>query len=216
MSAARKSAFNRNSAIASIQINWKAMSPDGDRDERLAWISEFLGREVGSLTDLTDYQLGSVAGEMKRLTGQTRQTSQPSRTSTSRTTSTPSRATAIVDNVIEVDFSGRPSSKNLDAKGDGETVFLSSPELVYTLEKLLSYIGWNDDQRIPFMVKRFGTENLKMLTFKKATVAVNTFLRIAAHQDLKIRNGADKPVSRKEINKYVPMLKERLSIDRQN
>lgn len=203
MSAARKSAFNRNSAIASIQINWKAMSPDGDRDERLDWISEFLGCEVGSLTDLTDYQLGSVAGEMKRLTGQSRQTSQPSTTSTPRTTSTSS-------NVVHANF-GRPHSQNVDAQG--ETVFLSSPELVYTLEKLLSYIGWNDDQRIPFMVKRFGTENLKMLTFKKATSAVNTFLRIAAHQDLKKRKGEGKPVSRDEVNKYMPMLKEQLGID---
>lgn len=211
MSTARKSAFNRGAAIASIQINWKAMSPDGDRDERLAWISEYLGCEVSSLKDLSDYQLGSVAGEMKRLTGQS---SQPSSTRTSRATSTPTRKTAIADNVIEVDFGGRATTETASAQG--ETVFLSSPELIYTLEKLLEYIDWPENHRATFLIQRFGTDNLKMLTFKNATKAVNAFLRIAAHQDLKKRKGADKPVSRAEVAKYIPMLKERLSIDRQN
>ncbi|MEQ1644690.1 MAG: hypothetical protein ABL959_14675, partial [Pyrinomonadaceae bacterium] len=142
--------------------------------------------------------LGAVAGEMKRLTGHTSQPAQPTRQPT-------------IGNVVTGDF-GRPQADNGDAQ-QGETVFLSSPEMVYTLEKLIEYIAWSPDHRVSFLTSRFGTANLRMLTFKKAKVAVNSLLRIAAHRDLKRSKGENKPVSRTEINKYVPKLKEQLRID---
>ena len=209
MAAARKQAFNgrstasgsRNAAIAAVQINWKKMSPDGDRDERLEWISEYLGREVHSLTDLTDQQLGAVAGEMKRLTGQ------PTRQRT--------RANGV-DNVVRGDFD-RDSANS----GRSSTVFLASHEQVHTLEKLRNHMGWNQNDVFEFIKKRVlrgkaklaaTVPNFPMLTFRQATTATNVLLHIAGHRDLKKLNGG-KPVSRTELNKYIPHLKAELRID---
>lgn len=85
--------------------------------------------------------------------------------------------------------------------------------MVYTLEKLDEYIGWTAEHRNAFLQQRFKCSSFRMLTFKQATTAVNSFLRIAAHRDLKKRSGG-KPVSRQETNKYVPLLKAKLRIDR--
>jgi hypothetical protein len=203
---------SRNAAYAAISINWKQMRPDlyytdESRDERLEWIGKFLGiKNLESMTDLSDDQLGAVAGEMKRLTGH----------AASPKPQAPSpKAKAAVDNVVAGHFGGDRHTQVItdDLDGNGETIFLSSAEMVYTLEKLLEYIAWTPDHRESFLISRFGTSNLRMLTFKKAKVAVNTFLRIAAHRDLKVRNGADKPVSRKAIDKYIPALKRELGID---
>jgi hypothetical protein len=208
MSAARKSSFNRNAAIAAIQISWKKISPDGDRDERLAWIAEFLGRrEVRSVTDLSDDQLGAVAGEMKRLTGQS---AQP------RQTSVPSTSSAG-SNVVQAAF-GRGSNAG---RGDHETIHLASPEQVYTLDKLQKYLRWSQDDVFEFIKKRVlrgkarlspSIPNFHMLTFRQATTATNALLHVAGHRDLKLRNGG-KPVSRVELNKYIPILKRQLKID---
>ncbi|QQS31870.1 MAG: hypothetical protein IPM50_09270 [Acidobacteriota bacterium] len=205
MPATRKKTFNRGKAIAAVQICWKQISPDGDRDERLAWISEFLDREVFSLKDLTDEQLGAVAGEMKRLTGQT-----------AAARSKPARpVTSVSGNVVAGNF-GRGETRPDRSQDDREsqTVFLASDEQVYTLDKLDAYIGWPSDDRAKFLTKRFKTTNFRRLTFKQATSATNMLLHIAAHKDLKRRSGADQPVSRTEINKYIPKLKSILSIDR--
>lgn len=216
MAAARQRAFNgrstasgsRNAAYAAISVNWKKMRPDvynvdESRDERLEWIGKFLGIEdLRSMTDLSDQQLGTVAGEMKRLTGHGART--PSSVSSARPTS---------PNVITGDFT-REAPDSRPETHDSETVFLSSPEMVYTIEKLLEHIAWKPDHRDHFLRDRFGTSNLRMLTFAKAKKAVTTFLRIAAHRDLKIRKGGDKAVSRGEIERYIPVLKRELQIDR--
>jgi hypothetical protein len=52
-----------------------------------------------------------------------------------------------------------------------------------------------------------------MLTFRQATTAVNALLHVAAHRDLKLRNGGNKPVGRAEVDKYIPLLKQQLKID---
>lgn len=217
MAAARQRAFkvrstasgSRIAAIAAVQINWKKMMPDGDREDRLAWISEFLGQEVHSLTDLTDQQLGAVAGEMKRLTGHTSPTSQ----------TTPTRLGAVsgVGKVVQGEF-GRPSDENLGVQASGlvdahQTIHLASTDQVYTLDKLASYIAWTEDHLNAFLHQRFKCSTFRMLTFKQANSCTTALLRIAAHRDLKKRKGDDKPVSRAEINKYIPLLKAELRID---
>lgn len=214
MSAARKRAFNgrsmasgsRNAAYAAININWKQISPDGDRDERLAWISEYLGREVSSLTELTDEQLGTVAGEMKRLTG--------------HTTGPRAARSPANDNVVDFVSGANIHRSTVDDAnwsvgcgpvGNG-VAFLATNDQVYTLEKLDKHIGWNADKRSAFLNKRFSSDVFRRFTFDQATKATNALLRIAAHHDLKKRNGG-KPVSRTEINKYIPLLKAELRID---
>jgi hypothetical protein len=189
MTATRQKATNsrsvsasRKAAIASIQINWKKISPDGDRDERLAWIAAFLGiRSLDSLTDLSDAQLGAVAGEMKRLTGTP--ASVPARHAAFERIV--SRDTPNRDNVVSCEF-GRPDSQTA---GTRRTIHLASHEQVYTLTKLQSYLEWDEAAVQAFINKRllrdkfnFGTFTFRRLTFKQAT---NALLHIAAHRDLK-------------------------------
>lgn len=204
----------RKDAYAAININWKQISPDGDRDERLAWISSYLGHEITSLTELTDDQLGAVAGEMKRLTG--RSADAPVRIAGS--SSDTSGRNRNPSNVIDGQF-GTPEEPALRARVpaapvESEVVHLATPEQVYTLTKLIDHIGWGQVSIGNYFTRRYGTAKLAMLTFAKANAATNALLHVAAHRDLKKRKGGDKPVSRAEINKYIPILKEQLGIDR--
>lgn len=203
MKAVRKQAFNRpskdwrNSAYAAININWKKMFPDADRDDRLAWIAEYLGlKSVDSLTGLSDQQLGAVAGEMKRLTGTpAREQQRPA-------------AAARSGNVVHGNF-GRESKTQ---PRDSETIFLASHEQVFTLTKLDAHIKWTEGHRKAYLEQRYKCSSFPMLTFKQANKVITAFLRIAAHNDLKTRKGGG-PVSRQELNKYIPILKEHLGID---
>jgi hypothetical protein len=210
MAAARQKAFSsssRNAAYASISANFKKMFPDADREERLAWIAEYLGfigtHTLESMTQLTDEQLGAVAGEMKRLTGQSNQRSAVS-----------PRQKAAAGKVVQGNF-GSPDVQD----GDGETVFLSSPELVHTLEKLHAHIGWGMAWTATYLSKRLRTRitfpplSFRVLTFNQATRAVNMLLHIAAHRDLKDQRAASEKVSRQEVDKYIPELKRKLRID---
>ncbi len=189
---------SRNGAIAAVQINWKKMSPDGDRDERLAWVSEFLDREVHSLTDLTDQQLGAVAGEMKRLTG---------------TPSTVvSRKFPSSGNVVEGNFDRNDAKLQTP---NSQTTFLASEDQIFTLDKLQQYLGWPAESMAGFIrnqLRIVSKASFRQLTFKQATKATMILLKIAGHRDLKKRNGG-KPVSRTELNKYIPHLKAELRID---
>lgn len=223
MTAARKRAFNgssaswRNGAIASIQINWKRVHPDLSSDEsrdlRLWWIEKYLDlpRELKSMTDLSDSQLGTVAGELKRLTGQT---SGSSRTSPTGQTSQTRTSEKAVGNVVPfpIGIASADVAPN-DQNQAGETIFLASHEQVFTLDKLDSYIKWTDEFRKGFLTKRFKCASFRMLTFKQATSCTNQLLNIAAHRDLKIRNDGKGPISRAEIKKYIPILKRELRID---
>jgi hypothetical protein len=214
----RPASDSRSKAIASIQINWKKISPDGDRDERLAWIAAFLKLPgLGSLTDLTDAQLGAVAGEMKRLTG-----AAPASVPASKPRS-PFRESENGGTVVEGDFGSANIHRGVDTSnwsvGCITPTHLASHEQVYTLTKLQNHLEWDDAAAQKFINKRllkgkfnFGTITFRRLTFKQATNATNALLHVAAHRDLK-RRTPDKPVSRDAINKYIPELKEVLGID---
>lgn len=214
MSAARKQAFNRNAAIASIQLNWPKISPGGDRDERLGWISEYLGRDVGSLKDLSNDQLGAVAGEMKRLVGGGQ------RQEAVKTGNGSDRIPAAA-NVVDLPADRNPVVTTPGSDFGGEISHAASPEQVFTLEKIVDYLNWSQADVFEFIRKRVirGKErfsvsvpNIRMLRFKQATTATHILLRIAAQRDLKKRNPGQ-PVGREAIAKYVPLLKEQLGID---
>lgn len=198
------SSKSRGKAYAAINICWKQISPDGHRDERLAWVAEFLGLPpIQSLKDLMDHELGEVAAEMKRLTGGKgeKQKAKGKRQNEG--------------NVVRGDFGRRSEIEGPKSEIESETVFLAGEEQVYTLKKLDEYIGWSAEERDGFLKKRFKTANFRRMTFKQATSATNMLLHIAAHKDLKRSKGEGQPVSRIEINKYIPKLKSKLSIDRQ-
>lgn len=176
------SAQSHNKAIAAIQILWKQMRPDltfdkeGSREERLAWIAQFLGmkRELKSITDLSDTKLGLVLEEMRRLTGQ-------SATSRQNAPQSPNTATF---GVVET----APS-------GGAEITFLTSEEQLFTLKKLEEHIGWTPEQRENYLKPRFRRTNFQMLTFKQANALIMQLLNIAAHKDLKSTLGPEKTIS---------------------
>jgi hypothetical protein len=212
MAAARKRAVNahsmepvwRKKAYGAINICFKQMFPDADRDERLAWISDSLGlSELRSTKDLSDAQLGSIAGRLKELTGVA---------SSPRSQVPRPKSGEPQGNVVRGDF-GRGSHASESPKGDTLTVFLASAEQVYTLEKLAAHIKWTEEQRAEYLRKRYRCTAFRMLTYDQAKKVVNAVLHIAAHRNLKIRNGGG-PVSRAETNKHIPILKRELQIDR--
>lgn len=197
----------RSRAYAAINICWKQMTGGTDRDERLAWITEFLDRDrpLGSLSDLTDEQLGLVAGEMKRLTGNAPPQRQPR------------RSAAADGNVVRANF-GRESNTRPERR---ETVFLASREQVFTLEKLQEYLGWQDADVQAYLAKRFKWTaaigkatgfSFTLLTFKQATAVTNALLHIAAHTFLKSSVGDGIKVGRADVAKTIPFIKKELGI----
>lgn len=211
MAAAKNRAFkprsmtvqSHNKAIAAIQILWKIMRPDltfdkeGSREERLAWIAQFLGmkRELKSITDLSDTKLGLVLEEMRRLTGQ------PSN-SCQNAPQSPNTATSGVFGVVET----VPS-------GGAEIIHLTTPGQLITLKKLEEHIGWTQLQRENYLQPRFRRTNFQMLTFEQANSLTMQMLNIAAHKDLKSALGKDTKITRQMTAKYIPTLKQKLRID---
>lgn len=200
MTTARKQSFNdrsmsrqsRNKSYAAINILWKKMRPDlvgedkeVNRDERLNWISNFLNLDgLDSTTSLSDMQIGLLLDEMKRMTGE-KQFSNPQ-------LAVSGRRVKPIANVVHL------------------TANRISDEQKYTLRKLAQYIGWSSDRRNDWLTARNYPTNISSMTFKKATALTMIFLNIAAQKDLKADG---KPTGRKELAKYIPILKKKLGID---
>lgn len=223
MSIARKRAFNsrsmstqsRNAAIAAIQICWQQMRTDlhGDkdamRDERLAWITSFLRLKnpLESIKDLSDGQIGLVLDEMRNMTGAKAPAWSPQQKGKIEREH---RRLTQIGNVISIaDF---VSKKPKSAPVESETVFLTSDEQFYTLEKLVNFIGWNDEQTQNFLKKRKFAPSLRMQEFDRATALTMILLNIAADKDLRAQ-GKTK-ISRAMTAKHIPILKQKLQIDR--
>ncbi len=212
MATAKKRPFNNrsmssqshNKAIAAIQILWKQMRPDlvfdkeGSREERLAWIAQFLGikRELKSITDLSDTQLGLVLEEMRRLTGQP---AKPRQNAAKSQTAPASDIFGVVQN--------SPS-------GGAEIIHLTTEEQLFTLKKLEAHIGWTDAHRENYLKPRFHRTNFRTLKFDQANALIMQMLTIAAHKDLKSSLGREKKITRQMTAKYIPTLKKKLRIDR--
>lgn len=196
------SAQSRNLAIAAIQICWKQMRSDlSDKDElraeRLAWIAGFLqlARPLRSITDLSDGQMGIVLEEMRRLTGTQPKLKQP--------------AAKLTDtNVVQF-----PTGKKHDAHpAESETVHLAGEGQIYTINKLVGFIGWTDTHFREFLFNKFRRRSPRMLKFKEATSLTMILLTIAADKDLRARGEAR--VTRAMTTKHIPVLKRKLEIDR--
>lgn len=187
---------SRNSAYAALNILWLQMRPDLKweskdviREERLIWIAGLLGlkRELKSTKDLTDGQIGLVLDEMKRLTGSGRHIPQ-------------APATPQQTNVIKF-----PKPDNV--------VYLSaeraSEEQIYTIRKILEYLGWSEEVKTDFLTKRGFPVDISKLRFKKAHPLMMILLNAAAHKDLKA-NG--KPTGRAACGAHIKIIKRKLQI----
>lgn len=209
----KRSTDSRRSAIAAIQICWKKMRPDLshdkelDREERLAWIAQYLGlKKLGSITDLSDTDLFSTAGRMKELTGSSKPQPRPARKPVERLT--------VSGGAEIIQFPGTRNVVDLEpaAGGGADVDHSATPEQIYTLEKLHTYIGWSAEGMAKFMKARFKTEVFQMLRYKQAHALTMLLLNIAAHQDLK-KLDPSASVSRADTAKYIPKLKRKLRID---
>jgi hypothetical protein len=209
MSTARKRAFNNrsmspdahNRAIAAIQILWKQMRPDlfdkdELRDERLAWIERFLQlrRPLASITDLSDKQLGVVLEEMRRMTGTV-----PKQTIAAPLTDT---------NVVQF-----PNVRRQQAQpAESETVHLAGEQQIFTINKLVGFIGWSEEGFRDFLFQKFRRRSPRLLKFKECNSLMMILLNIAADKDLRAQGKAK--ISRAMTAKHIPEIKRRLEIDR--
>lgn len=182
----------RSGMIAAIQIEWKNLRRDlhGDqealREERLIWITNFLGlkRHLNSITALTDGQLGLVLDELRRLTNAPR----------------PSAQTAVAK-VLPY------------GEGGAQIIHMSSEEQLFTIEKLLKFIGWTEIDKAKYLKPRFRATTERMLTHKQCNSFLMHLLNIAAHKDLKKLLGKDTKISRKMTAEHIPIIKKKLGID---
>lgn len=204
---------SRRSAIAAIQICWKKMRPDLahdkelDRDERLAWIADYLDlKKLNSITDLSNSNLFDVAGHMKELTGSGKQQHRPARR--------PVERLKVAGGAEVITFPGNQKKVDPAAAGGtgAEISHTATPEQIYTLEKLQGYLGWSAEGMARFMKQRFKTDAFQMLRFKQAHALTMQLLNIAAHADLKKTNPGSK-ISRSDTAQYIPKLKRKLQID---
>jgi hypothetical protein len=194
---------SRNKSYGVINILWNKMRPDLRfedkemiREERLAWIAEFLGlNKLESTKSLTDAQIGRVLDEMKRLTGQ------PVKTRQNATMPQPPTHSGILG-VVQT-----------SASGEAEILHLTTPEQLFTLEILEAHIGWTVQQRENYLKPRFNRTSFQTLKVAQANSLTMQLLTIAAQKDLKSILGPNVKISRQQISKYIPTLKKQLGID---
>jgi hypothetical protein len=179
--------------IAAIHIKFRQVRRDlsyateGEiREERLAFINDTLRlkREVTSMRDCTDRQLGLVLDALAKL--ETQPTLPDSR--------------AIVP-------------KGTADTAGAEVFHLASSEQLHGITKLLDFLRWGTEARANFIHKRFKRTAPAMLSQKQANALTMILLTIAAAREVKGRTGAAR-VSRKMIQAAIPSLKAQLGIDR--
>lgn len=193
---------HRQKLTAAVQIEFSkrlahlADDKDEQRAARLADITRILNlsRPCESITDLTDKQLGLLLDDLRA--GQT----SPSSTVKNPKNRFAARPRAVVTEPLPV--------------GGAEIIHLASKEQVFTLEKIVGFIGWKDEQRDEFLLKRYRNAKFAMLTHGKANSAINILLRIAAQKDLKALGKTTCTTA--EINAHINVIKSKLTIDRRN
>lgn len=187
----------RRGLIAKVQIQWKELRPDlkhpsdESRDERLSFITQALRLKepLDSIGELSNRKLGLVLDAFKTLRDQPQLPNS------------------------HVDIKRQPHSDALTSvNGGAEIIHLASAEQVFTITKLLEYLGWSTDSQKAFISKRYRRENPRLLRPKQAQSLVRILFNIACARDLKGRGVAT--VSRTLIREEIPKLKARLGIGR--
>ena len=93
-----------------------------------------------------------------------------------------------------------------------EIIHLASAEQVFTINKLLDFLGWQAESRKKFLSARFRRENPVHLLPRQAQSLIRILLNIACSQELKSRGF--RKVTRPMIATHIPALKKKLGIDR--
>lgn len=105
-----------------------------------------------------------------------------------------------------------PVEKPAPASEGAEIIHLASTEQVFTINKILDYLGWRPEARANFIQQRFKRASPAMLSPKNAHSLMMILLNIAAARDVRERMGVMR-VSRRMIGEEIPHLKARLGID---
>lgn len=93
-----------------------------------------------------------------------------------------------------------------------EIIHFASAEQVFTINKLLDFLGWQPDSRKKFLSARFKRENPVHLLPRQAQSLTRILFNIACSQELKARGF--RKVTRPMIATHIPVLKKKLGIDR--
>jgi hypothetical protein len=192
----RSTSDARRRMIAAINIQWPQLRPDLRfsrdelRDERLAYITGLLNlrKPLGSITELSDKQLGVVLDDYRHLREGNR--------------------TPQVHPFRRKSAANGPSMPGESA----EVIHLATPEQVHTLDVIFHHVGWNQNHVGSFVAKRYRRRSTRMLTPKQAGALLMIMLSIGAQHDLK-QQFPDRKFSRDEIHAEIPNLKARLGID---
>lgn len=192
---------SRNNAYAAININWQQMRPDlrfepADviRDERLAWIANFLGlKKLDSTTELSDKQIGLLLDEMRRMTGRA-----------------PKQTAAPLTDTNVVQFPNQ--QRRTTELGDAEVVHLAGEAQIFTINKIVGFIGWSEEHFREFLFNRFRRRSPRLLKFKECNSLMMILINIAADKDLRALGKAK--ISRAMTAAHIPEIKRKLEIDR--
>lgn len=195
---------SRRKMLAAIHIQWKQLRPDLHhsedemRDERLAFITDTLKlrRPLESLSDLTDRQLGLVLDAFKGLRAQP---------------ALPNCEAKVNTAMSPVCKFPRPVAATPES-GGAEVIHTASIEQIYTIHKLLNYLGWTTEFQKSFIKQRFKRDSPTFLRPKQAHSLIRILMNIACSRDLK-EQGVVK-ASAALIRAQIPALKQRLGIDR--
>lgn len=177
---------SRRKMIAAIQIQWGQLRPDLDgeelRDERLAYITSILKLKE-PLASLKDLTNYQMSRVLQCFDGLRRAPALP--------------GTQVI---------AQPTT------GGAEVVHLATAQQVYTINKLLDFLGWQPESRARFLKARFKRESPVHLLPRQAQSLTRILLNIACQQELKTRGF--RKVTRAQIAMHIPALKRKLGIDR--
>lgn len=135
----------------------KFESKDVQREERLIYVAEVLGRKhpIKSLKALSDAEVHFVLNEMS---GKLK----PAISSTT---------TAV--NIVQTSHQ------------HSEIVHLTSKEQNYAFDILFAFLEWTTEYKEDYLTKRWRRKSERMLTFSQANSLMMQLLNSAAHKDLK-------------------------------
>jgi len=160
----------RSRMLAAVNIKWSQLRPDLKHDKEalhdelltFAWETLRMKRELTSLRNLSDRQLGLLLDALSALE------SQP-----------------------DLPHSQAMSAPQPTAMG-AEIIHLASAEQVHTITKILDFLGWSQEFREGFIQKRFRRTSPAMLSPRHANSLIMILLNTAAARVVKSRGSASR------------------------
>jgi hypothetical protein len=187
----------RHKMYGKLHVLWSGLRPDlskGSQDYKEALYgfaeAELKVTRIGSMTELTDTQLGKLIEVLEREANQPR-LYQPS------------------ENVIE--FKGKPQKSEQKAQSSSVVEHLASLGQRFAINRLFSYLGWSETGREKFLENKFRTKSVEMLLTKQAHSCIRILLNCAGSKYWKALGKTE--VSKPMIAAAIPKIKAEIGID---